>query len=124
MAQTRTVSMLDRPPKRDVASLHVRNPPASDDDKPTRPLYSDPISGKYAIDTDVPIPGRPGRQSIAAAFPWAKLEVGHSFVVPGAKSYKTGNFWCKWAMKQWPTKRFVYRKVEGGVRIWRVEVTK
>ncbi len=122
MTQTRTVNMLDRPPKRDVASLHVKGPRVVplEEDEPAAPARAE----KYQIDTDVPIPGRPGKQSVAAAFPWAKLEVGHSFVVPGANSYKTGNFWCKWAMKQWPTKRFVYRKVEGGVRIWRVEVSK
>jgi hypothetical protein len=121
MAETRTVKMLDRPPKRDVASLHARNTPAPAEDPPPRRLDSDPANDLYPIDTDIAIPKKPGKQGRVVTFPWERLGIGHSFFVPGEKSYKTGNFWCKWAMKEWPTKRFVYRKVEGGVRIWRVE---
>ncbi len=120
MAQTRTVSMLDRPPKRDVASLHVRTASSLPAESAPATLSDDP----YPISTDIPIPPRAGKQGRVVTFPWVRLEVGHSFFVPGEKSYKTGNFWCKWAMKQWPGKRFVYRKVEGGVRIWRVEAPK
>lgn len=107
MGQPRTVNLLDRPPRADLAALNLRgaNAPAM-----ALPTVNDP----YPVSTDIPVPSRPGKQSRAAAFPWAKLEVGHSFLVPGDRSYKTANFWVKWAMKQWPTKRFIYRKVEGG----------
>lgn len=122
MGQTRTVSMLDRPPKLPLEALNVRGAiaPQAPAIVASAPIASDP----YPIATDIPIPRRPGKQGRVVTFPWARLEVGHSFFVPGEKSYKTGNFWCKWAMKEWPTKRFIYRKVEGGVRIWRVEAAK
>ena len=122
MGQTRTVSMLDRPPKKPLETLNVRTAPVPPLMPPAPTVLS--VSEVYPIATDIPVPGRPGKQSRAAAFPWTKLEVGHSFLVPGDRSYKTANFWVKWAMKQWPTKRFIYRKVEGGCRIWRVEVAK
>jgi len=113
MAATRLVNMLDRPPAAELKALQAL----------PRALYQDGPP-KYPIDTNVEIPTRPRRQSVAASFPWPQLEVGHSFVVPGATSYKCGHCWCKWAMAQWPGKRFASRKVENGVRIWRVEETK
>jgi hypothetical protein len=118
MAETRRVNMLDRPPKAEqvppvltLTSVPVVAPTVSPADA-------------YPIDTDVPIPRKPGKQGRVVTFPWERLEVGHSFLVPGEKTYKTANFWCKWAMREWPDRRFVYRKMENGVRIWRVEVTK
>jgi hypothetical protein len=118
MGQTRTINMLDRPPK-------------AEQKPPVLTLTSAPVvaptvnaADAYPIDTDIPIPGRPGKQGRVAQFPWTRLEIGHSFFVPGERAYKTGNFWCKWAMREWPTKRFIYRKMEGGVRIWRVEAAK
>ena len=119
MGQTRTVSMLDRPPKRPLETLSVRGA-----DLPLPPPPMPSAADVYPIATDIPIPKKPGRQGRVVTFPWERLEIGHSFFVPGDRSYKTGNFWCKWAMKEWPTKRFIYRKVEGGCRIWRVEAVK
>lgn len=113
MAAPRRVNMLDRPPAAELKALQAL----------PRALYQDGPP-KYPIDTNVEMPPRPSRQTVAASFPWTQMEVGHSFVVPGAKSYKSGSFWCKWAMKQWPGECFLYRKVENGVRIWRAEATK
>lgn len=113
MGQTRTVSMLDRPPK-----AEQKNPLAA---LASAPLVARPDADEYAIDTDVPIPAKPGKGSTAAQFPWHRLEVGHSFLVKRPGSQKTAYFWCKWAMKQHPGRFFIYRKVEGGTRFWRVE---
>ena len=120
MGQTRTVSMLDRPPKKPLETLGVRA--ANVPPPPAQPLPS--VSDVYPIATDIPVPKKPGRQGRVVTFPWERLGIGHSFFVPGERSYKTGNFWCKWAMKEHPGKRFIYRKVEGGCRIWRVEAVK
>ena len=116
MGQTRTVSMLDRPPKKPLETLNVR-------DVNTPPSIALRASADpYPISTDIPIPKRIGKQGRVWTFPWDRLGIGHSFFVPNA--HNTGNFWCKWANQHFPGKRFLYRKVEGGVRIWRVEAAK
>ena len=122
MGQTRTVSMLDRPPKKPLETLNTRTAPVPPLTPPAPTMPS--VSDVYPIATDIPIPRKPGKQGRVVTFPWDRLGIGHSFFVPGERAYKTGNFWCKWAMREHPGKRFIYRKVEGGCRIWRVEAAK
>ena len=116
MAQTRTVSMLDRPPK-----AEQKNPLAV---LASAPLVVAAGADDYAIDTDVPIPAKPGKASTAARFPWHRLEIGHSFLVKRPGAAKTAYFWCKWAMKTYPGRHFIYRKTPDGTRFWRVEAPK
>lgn len=113
MGQTRTVSMLDRPPK-----AEQKNPLAA---LASAPVVVAPLGADdYAIDTDVPIPSKPGKGSKAAQFPWHRLEIGHSFLVKRPGASKTAYFWCRWAMKEFPGRHFIYRKTPEGTRFWRV----
>ena len=79
----------------------------------------------FKIEKGIPIPvsktvtrqGR-GRDRL---YPWAEMQVGDSFFVPGeAKRIGVASH-ASAVCKRYAPKRFVSRKVEGGVRIWRVE---
>tara|TARA_R110000823_G_scaffold231589_1_gene358253 strand:- start:39 stop:269 length:231 start_codon:yes stop_codon:yes gene_type:complete len=66
-----------------------------------------------------PIPKDKGKTGPNAKYPWATIKVGESFFVAGKKSagYLGGSRTC--AMKKYGH-TYTIRKVEGGIRVWRV----
>ena len=73
----------------------------------------------YKIEADIPIPvavkkGGAGRKP---KYPFAELQVGESFLVPGKTTDKFGAT-VTLARKR-TGRNFTTRNVEGGVRIWR-----
>jgi hypothetical protein len=70
---------------------------------------------EFAIEKGVPIP----LPKKAGKYPWRTMEVGDSFFVAnvGHKDFATN---ASQARKRTGFK-FTLRKVEGGVRIWRIE---
>lgn len=70
------------------------------------------MSDVVSIDADVPVPAR------VPKYPYEALEVGESFLVTtmGLQSVCNANY--RQSKRQ--GRKFVARKVEGGVRVWRV----
>jgi hypothetical protein len=68
----------------------------------------------YEIEGGIEIPVR-----LAARYPFAGMEVGESFFVPDGDVKKLSNHACRYGKKS--GRRYCVRKVEGGVRVWRVE---
>ena len=77
------------------------------------------------IYTDVPMPDRPfgvvgnGGRNRKEKWPFADLEVGHSFVMPSV-SQGLASAHCNRYSKKFDRK-FRTAKVENGIRVWRVE---
>lgn len=71
------------------------------------------------IEKNVPLPphANTGRGRFAK-YPWQEMEIGDSFVYPGATQTARGAVWV--ANKTRAPKRFVCRKFDGVTRIWRV----
>lgn len=69
----------------------------------------------FVIDHNIPLPGP--RQSTTLRFPFALLEVGDSFFVPGDKNAVSPAAF-QYAKRH--GKKFTVRKVEGGHRVWRL----
>lgn len=69
----------------------------------------------YAIETDIPIPPlrRPDTK-----YPFKELEVGHSFLVRD-RSIHSVRSRCS-QVKLATGQKFTVRKVQGGVRVWRI----
>jgi hypothetical protein len=57
------------------------------------------------------------RTGFKATYPFAEMEVGDSFFVPGKKSSQLGNFCSYQRLKT--GRKFTVRQVDGGCRIWR-----
>lgn len=74
----------------------------------------------FEIEKNLPLPerqrGTPGRN---AKYPFAKLEVGDSFFIPGIKVQSASRNANYHSMRL--GRKFVCRTVDGGVRIWRIE---
>ena len=72
------------------------------------------------IERGIPIPGAPARVGRPAKYPYQSMEPGDSVFIAGGKiggpayssALQTG------ARKGW---KFVGRKEDGGIRIWRIE---
>lgn len=87
---------------------------------------------EYEIEKGVPMPVGPhGKERKWDQYPWAKMEVGDSFFVPTPEAKdpvkaqsrllgslnNSGRAWRKkTGHENW---RFLGRRVEGGVRVWR-----
>lgn len=65
------------------------------------------------VDKGIPIP-QPRRK-----YPWKKMKVGDSFFVPNDCTANVAGG-AGWAGLKY-NMRFVCRKMDGGVRVWRVE---
>jgi hypothetical protein len=75
------------------------------------------VSG-FVIEDGIPIPPkRPKRPGAGLTDAARSMEVGQSLLVPGAKSTST----VAGTLYRLRPMRYTSRKVEGGVRIWRVE---
>lgn len=86
----------------------------------------DPSRDGYIIESGIPIPaiqsdamrvyGRP-------KYPWSKMREGDSFFVPGdgraQQQIKLSSATARRCLRH-DGERYVTRKVEGGVRVWRV----
>ena len=68
---------------------------------------------EYKIDQNIPLPSRRGK------YPWATLEVGDSFFVPGIK---TAAFSAR-PRAQGPLggRKYTSRNVDGGIHVWRIK---
>lgn len=81
---------------------------------------------EIAIDKGVPLP-RPSRGGRQKKYPFDAMQVGDSLFMPAdpqrVEIVRTIVFLCakRYAKKHAPRWRFTSRKVEGGIRIWRIE---
>jgi len=73
----------------------------------------------FRIEKDVPLPGRKVGHGRPQKYPFDAMEVGDSFFIPGAKISLLGGPISR-AVKRNPGTKWAGRKVNGGVRVWRV----
>lgn len=73
---------------------------------------------EYEIEDGVEIPQNIGRSS-RRKYPFPDMEVGQSFFVPGVKTQAVNGPMQRWKMVL--GRRFTIRKMDGGVRVWRIE---
>lgn len=75
-------------------------------------------SSEFKIEKGVPIiTGR--RANTGGKYPFEKLEIGDSFLVPNKTTNTFGSFLSYWSRRL--KRKFISRKVEGGVRVWRIK---
>jgi hypothetical protein len=78
----------------------------------------------FALEVDVPMPVRsaPGGRR-GSKYPFADMEVGHSFLVPGdVKAQTIRSATAAYIKRTGDTSlKFSVRAVADGVRVWRVE---
>ena len=67
------------------------------------------------VEKNIPLP----RTETAGKYPWHSMEVGESFFVTGDVK-RVRNVLCS-SFGRFKPKKFSLRKVEGGVRCWRIE---
>lgn len=75
---------------------------------------------EHKIDKDIPIPEAGNK----GAWPFAKMAIGDSLFEKGATSSGQSKLRAGaagWGARQTPKAKFIGRKVEGGVRVWRTE---
>jgi uncharacterized protein (DUF2249 family) len=66
------------------------------------------------IEKNIPIPSTRGK------YPWGEMEVGDSIFIEGAKtSSRISTLTHSYGLSN--KKKFTVRKVDGGVRVWRIE---
>lgn len=71
---------------------------------------------EFVIEDGIEMPGKPGRP---AKYPWREMLPGQSFFIPGSNSrnlYRSAS-----AASKQNSCKFACRRVDGGMRIWRVE---
>ena len=80
----------------------------------------------FVLESDVPVPtrtGSGGRRSGTSKYPFAVMDVGHSFLVPGDAKTQT----VRSAVSAYQKRagdaagKFSVRAVNDGVRVWRLE---
>jgi hypothetical protein len=74
----------------------------------------------FTLDTNIPLPSRKGGRP-ASKYPFAEMQVGHSFLVPEGVKPATIRSAIGAFTKANPGAHFAMRTTEGGVRVWRVE---
>lgn len=76
----------------------------------------------YAVDQDIKMP--PTRAEVEAVYPFAKMKVGDSFLVPDSEAYRArsaaSRFGTRHNLKFTSRMDYVGNKSQG-VRIWRTE---
>jgi hypothetical protein len=81
--------------------------------KPIRPK-----STALKVEKGVPVPQKESGAGRKALYPWRNMNVGDSFFVPGKTVYQfTGHLS---SAKQATGFTFTQRRVDGGVRVWRI----
>lgn len=71
------------------------------------------------IDKKIPIPPHSPRSGAPRKYPLNEMNIGDSFLWPGAPSRVVSA--VSWYGKRNPPAKFTVRKVDGGVRVWRVK---
>ena len=72
------------------------------------------MTATIQIEKNFPIP--PGRRGRPVKYPWYSMEIGDSFL-PTEKCARATAYA---ASQRYAPKKFIYRKVDGGGRIWRI----
>lgn len=75
-------------------------------------------SSELKIEKGVPIIGRRGGYG-GGKYPFKNLEIGDSFLVPNKTTNAFGASVTYWGRVL--NRKFISRKVEGGVRVWRIK---
>jgi len=70
------------------------------------------MSGVISVESGIPMPTR------SSKYPYEELSVGDSFLVTDIPSQIVSN--NNWRMSKKLGRRFVAKKVDGGVRVWRI----
>ena len=75
------------------------------------------------IEKNVPIPVKRKPKTL---YPWSGMALGDSFIVEDDKSDPTlqsaiGSLGKQWAKTRSLRRKYTTRKVEGGIRVWRIE---
>jgi hypothetical protein len=69
------------------------------------------------IDRGIPLP--PSRRGRGSSWPFAELQVTDSFLVTGQPQTQVAARMKYWSERL--SRRFATRKVDGGIRVWRIE---
>lgn len=117
---TRSVRLLDGPPKKSLASLGTRTPPPDDEEEnnpPPSPREAQRVVNGIKIEAGIPRPlgSRGGPPTLVPVL--QALALNESFLMAGVKSAHQ----VYAAKKHVPGKRFICHVVKGGVRCWRIE---
>lgn len=86
---------------------------------PTGAVLASPNTARFMVDKGIPVPAKAaGRPSV---YPFATMEIGDSFFVPG-DSRKLVNSLARTAHyhAQKSGKKFATRMADGGARVWRI----
>lgn len=81
------------------------------------------MTGPFEIEHDIPIPS-PIREGKPPVYPWRKMEIGDSFLVPLDSYSRKAHSRLSTALSQAGRRsgrKFCTRRVEGGIRVWRIE---
>ena len=73
--------------------------------------------GPIQIDKQIPIPEK--RAGVPQMCPWAKMDVGDSFLL-NAKTGANASAACRVAGQRNAPRKFTYRTTAEGYRVWRV----
>lgn len=68
----------------------------------------------YVIEKGIPLPTK---AKTVCPYPWEEMEVGDSFLVPGAKRVTMASA-CRYAGKK-RGRRYIARPMADGIRCWR-----
>lgn len=79
------------------------------------------MSGQYQIETGVPLPAVKGKAGTGRFGALAALEVGQSIFEPNYDvSHRSAYASTRNVMRKYPGRKFSSRKVDGGLRVWRI----
>ena len=73
----------------------------------------------FKIESGVPLPPNAGKQGLGK-YPFRKMNIGDSFLVATDVQGKTANNLASCARQIFGKGNFAIRRVEGGVRVWRL----
>ena len=83
------------------------------------------LTAGFEVESNVPVPAisryRGGRKVGVSKYPFASLEIGQSFFLPGKKRGSGGAIIASRYKSQGRDRIYTLRTVEGGIRIWRVK---
>jgi hypothetical protein len=74
---------------------------------------------EFKIEKDIPL--SESRSGPRPKYPFASMEVGDSFFIPGDRSSRSVSGSVSHWRKSHPKQQFATRKVENGLRVWRIE---
>jgi hypothetical protein len=75
------------------------------------------MAAAYKIETGIPMPHRNAGPGATPKYPWASMEIGQSFFVSNPPKYFQSMVGHAGRLHK---RKFTYRKMEDGVRVWRV----